>query len=377
MRPPARRLLTLATLTLALSQPARAQTAPAPLPMPVVNDAQLTELAAQLVLAHSVPGIGIALIDTDGVRALGVAGVRRAGTSERLQPDDKFHIGSCAKAMTATALARLAERGLLKFDEPIPALFPAIHADPAWANLTLLDILHHRAGFPTGAAEMEQLPFMRIQPDETLARDKLAERLLTAAPANPGTFAYSNCGYALAGHLAELRTHKPWRQIMQEEVFTPLSITSAGFGPPGPDQPQGHHPNALPAGTGPLADNPPALAPAGTLHLSLRDWAKFAAVHLNGGPKNYIAPASLALLHTPAAHAPNTEDDPNYAAGWGVVQTRGHLTLTHAGSNTLWFCQILLFPNDGWGILVATNQGSPNAQEAVTDASKELVSLSK
>lgn len=345
--------------------------------MPSVNDAQLTELASQIVLTHNVPGIGIAVIDASGVRALGVAGVRKAGSPERLQPDDKFHIGSCGKAITATALARLAEKKVLSLDAPISDLIPTQSPDASWRKVTLLDALRQRGGFPTGQADETQLPYLRIEADATRARAKLADRLMKDPPRGAGTFQYSNYGYALAGHAAELKTGQPWRQVLQVEVFDPLNITSAGFGPPGPDQPEGHHPTAYPVGTGPLADNPPGFAPAGTLHLSLRDWAKFAAVHLGGGPKGYLSQASLDLLHKPAPHPDGTSDDPTYACGWGVVQTRGRLTLTHAGSNTYWFAQVMLFPDDGWGILVATNIAGKNGEQACVEASQELVSLSK
>lgn len=375
--------------SLAVTQPpgveAQRQGQPRPLttlPFPEVNNARLTELAAQVVILHSVPGMGIAVVDSSGVRAMGVAGVRRAGEPERIQPEDKFHIGSCGKAFTSTLLARLAEKGKLSLDDPITKHFAELKVDSGFTKVTLTDLLTHRAGLASGADEMRQLPFLRVAKDATVARSQLAERMLTVAPLTPvGEFHYSNIGYALAGHIAERVTGKAYNRVLLEEVLEPLGITTAGFGAPATvgktDQPYGHLNPASPVPPGPFADNPPGLAPAGTMHLSLRDWGKFLAVHLGGGPAGFLKSESLTRLHTPPDKADGTDANPRYALGWGRTSTRGVTTLTHAGSNTMFFCQVLLFPEDGWGVLAVTNCGNENGQKAVTEALKEIVALSR
>jgi CubicO group peptidase (beta-lactamase class C family) len=101
-------------------------------------------------------------------------------------------------------------------------------------------------------------------------------------------------------------------------------------------------------------DNPPALGPAGTAHMTLRDWAKFAALHLGvPGPdgKPLLASASLVALRTPSVG--------EYALGWNVTQRAwapGPI-LTHTGSNTTWFCVAWLAPEAKFGVLVTCNAG--------------------
>lgn len=360
-----------------------AQTQPTPtLPFPEVNNAQLTELAAQIVMLHSVPGVGVAVLDTTGVRAMGVAGVRRAGEPERLQPEDRFHIGSCGKAFTATLLARLQDQGKLSFSDPLSKYLPPdVKLDAGYEKVTLIDLLRHRAGLVSRQAEMEQLPFLRVAKDPLTARAQLLERLLTKPPATPpGEFHYSNSGYSIAGHVAERITNKPFPEALTEHVLAPLGITTAGWGAPATfgktDQPYGHLNPASPVQPGPLADNPQGFAPAGTMYLSLRDWGKFLAVHLGGGG-DFLKADTLTALHTPPSNAAGTDEDPKYAAGWGVTKTRGVMTLTHAGSNTMWFAQVLLFPEDGWGVVAVTNCGSENGMKAVNEALQELVALSR
>lgn len=67
-------------------------------------------------------------------------------------------------------------------------------------------------------------------------------------------------------------------------LFRPLGVQSVGFGAP-MKGPNGHRPRAggyVSVPPSPLADNPSVLAPAGTVHLSLQDWARYAILHLKG-----------------------------------------------------------------------------------------------
>jgi hypothetical protein len=47
--------------------------------------------------------------------------------------------------------------------------------------------------------------------------------------------------------------------------------------------------------------------------------------------------------------------------------------ITHAGSNTLWFCVAWLAPERGFGVLVATNQGGDGARDACDAAAGALI----
>ena len=94
---------------------------------------------------------------------------------------------------------------------------------------------------------------------------------------------------------------------MQERIFRALGMTSAGFGAPGgpgsTDQPWGHAENTLrPVPPGPNADNVPVIGPAGTLHCTLADWGKFAALHGRGARGDaglLLRPETFQQLHRP------------------------------------------------------------------------------
>src|SRR5688572_27585103 len=104
-------------------------------------------------------GMAAAVLRGERIIAQGVAGVRKRGTAERITIADRFHLGSCTKAMTATLVAMLVEEGKLNWTTTLSELFAdtvkPMH--PAWEKVTLRQVLAHRAGLrfePDGLAQV-------------------------------------------------------------------------------------------------------------------------------------------------------------------------------------------------------------------------------
>lgn len=365
--------LVVAALLACLCPAPRAQAPAAPRPTTEVP-ADLAGLLAPIRAQHGVPALGAAVLIDGRLHALGVTGIRRLGHDELVTPDDLWHLGSCTKAMTATLLARAVEAGKLQWTttvaEGLPELAAAMHEQAR--AITVQQLLQHRAGLPGGPPPDLWRQLFRWQGTTGDARTEVCKRMLGIAPeAAPGErFLYSNAGYMVAGAIAELAIGTSWEAAMQRELFAPLGITTAGFGMPGDEkqttQPWGHRPNGKGA-VARFADNPAALGPAGTVHMTLRDWAKFTALHLGvqpDGGKPLLSAATLTALHTPPAKG-------DYALGWGVAArpwAPGPI-LTHNGSNTMWFCVAWLAPEAKFAVLVTCNQGdSGKACDAVAAA---------
>ena len=339
-----------------------------------------------------IPGMAVVVLRGHEIAAQGASGVRQAGSSQGVTIEDHFHLGSDTKAMTATLIAILVEEGRLKWSTTIGKIFSGQveKINPEWTEVTLDQLLTHRAGAP---AELEagglgkQLWQRKGTPSQQ--RMELVRGVLARPPvAKAGTTCtYSNAGYALAGAMAEIVTGRPWEELMKEKIFEPLGITTAGFGAPGTpdalDQPVGHTPDGTPVPAGPNADNPPAIRPAGSINMSVPDWARFIALHLRGDPSNphretrILTPESFAHLHQPF-QGPGE----HYAAGWLVLQrgwakgaapSANGLALTHSGSNTMWFCVTWLAPERDFAVLIATNRGGPAAQKACDIVAGELI----
>lgn len=299
-----------------------------------------------------VPGIVAAFADSDGLIGIGAAGVRKSGSDAELTVNDVVHIGSCTKAMTSTMLATLVAEGVLRWDstlaETIPALKDAIHAD--YHGATLWELATHRARVPANAKSWWAHANVEVK-ERRLAH--LKENLKDAPTVKAGEYLYSNLGYMAAGCMAEAVTGQTWETLIQTRLFEPLGMTSAGFGPPGTagatDQPWGHI-KGRDGWTPNQVDNPEALGPAGRVHCTLEDWAKFAALQLRGREPALLDRAALDRLIEPADE---------YAAGWGVVERpwADGVALTHSGSNTMWFATVWIAPKRDRIYLVATNVG--------------------
>ena len=330
---------------------------------------------------YRLPALAAVVLQGDRITMAGAVGVRKLGSPEEVTIDDRFHIGSDTKAMTATLCALLVEEGKLAWTSTIAEVFPELadSMDPDYRGVTLEQLLAHRGGTPADldAGGLWARLWLRIG-TPTEQRRTLLEGVLTKPPAvKPGTkFLYSNAGYAIAGAMAEKVTGEAWEDLMRKRLFGPLGMTSAGFGPPGTagrvDEPWGHAVRGdklVAVEPGVLADNPPAIGPAGTVHVALGDWAKFIALHLRAaqGRARLLKPESFLKLHTP----PEGQD---YALGWGVTSRPwGGRVLTHAGSNTMWYAVVWVAPEKDFAVLVATNAGGDEAAKACDEAAGALV----
>jgi len=328
---------------------------------------------------HSLPALAAASISAGEILDAGACGLRRADGTARVTPDDKWHLGSCTKSMTASVAAMLVERGTLKWDTTLADAFPKMEMDAAWRGVSLELLLAHRAGAP----HVLPLPLMmRAKMDQgplTGQRIALVRALLKTAPdPAPGTkHVYSNQGYIIAGAMLEEATGKPWEDLMREMLFRPLKLESAGFGAPGSakdvDQPWGH----LRAGThngpvtpGPMADNPPVLGPAGTVHMSIRDFARYAGWHAGEARRSgkLLTVESFRKLHTAV-------EGQDYALGWGTAQRpwAGGRVLMHNGSNTMNLAVMWVAPERDFAVVAATNVFGPDAEKGCDEAVSALI----
>jgi CubicO group peptidase (beta-lactamase class C family) len=259
---------------------------------------------------HDVPGLVGLTLEGTRVAAKGAAGVRRRGGKDAITIDDKMHLGSCTKAMTATLCALLVLEGKLAWDaKPCEAFAEtAKPIDPGWKTATLEMLLRNRGGAPTDLTSDGLWDRLWHEPGAPRSTRLALVRGVLAKPpvAPPGTkFEYSNAGYSIAGAMAERAADAGWEELVRRRLFEPLGMKSAGFGAPGRpeavDQPRGHRADGTPVEPGPGADNPDAIAPAGKVHASLPDWAKFIALHLRRGKgfEGALAKIDFEKLHTP------------------------------------------------------------------------------
>lgn len=346
-------------------------------PTPADGDASVTEILQRIRREHDMPAMAAAIVTSDGVQRLGVVGFRKRGEGVPVTAHDSWHLGSDTKAMTSTLIARLVERGDLDWDTTMEAVFPELAEkfDPSMRVVTVEQLLAHRAGLPRNL-DLHRYGGLDVRAERLRA---VKEYLGQPPPHPPGEhYEYSNLGYIIAGAVIERIADRTWEEEMDRELFEPLEMSSAGFGglgTPGQiDQPWAHRGDGTPMpANGPEVDNPPVMGPAGRVHCTIQDWAKFVRDQLRGArgePDTLLDPASYKKLHTPW---PGGE----YALGWGVAERAwgGGTVLQHSGDNTMNHANVWIAPQRDFAILACANQGGDDAFKATDDAVGALVRL--
>ena len=341
----------------------------------------LNEALESIRAKYALPALAAASIRGVKIAESGAVGVRKLGGAEKVTIDDRWHLGSCTKSMTATLAAMFVERGEMQWTTTVGEVFPELHdaMEPQWAGVTLEQLLTHRGGAPAEPpANLWRNAWTR-QGTPTEQRLQFVRGLLLRRPEPPpGTaFVYSNQGYAIAGAMLERVSHQPWETLMTTLLFPACVMPNAGFGAPATagkvDQPWGHareDGKLIPVPPGPKADNPPAIGPAGTVHCTIEELARYAAWHARGERTGTatLKKESFVKLHTPAAGG-------SYAMGWAVAPRpwAGGNALTHAGSNTNFYAVIWIAPAKDAAFVAATNCPDDEAAQGCDEAVALLI----
>ncbi|MGW2559429.1 serine hydrolase domain-containing protein [Streptomyces sp. NPDC001514] len=306
---------------------------------------------------HGIPGLALAVVDGTGV--LHAQGFGRTGAqdeAEDVSAATLFRLGSVTKPLTATAVLRLHDRGVMDLDRPVVDLLPAL-ADcgyPAVERITARMLLGHTAGlphdfFPTGGADPADLPGVVLR------------LLRTYGPvAPPGTaYSYSNPGYDLAGAVAATAAGTPFPQLVDELVLRPLDMASTTFDPAvAMTHPLalGHRYGAdgIPVVERQVADNV-AHYPSGFAFSNALDMGRFVAAHLGaatGRPDRLLTEESQRLMHT--AHARLfLPDDTESTLGFHRWRWQGHPVLGHVGDICGYGAWLAMLPDRLGAVLLA------------------------
>lgn len=345
----------------------------------------------------NLPALAAAVAKNGRIVAAGVVGTRVLGRDLKTARDDRFHIGSDTKAMTATLAAMLVEEGKLRWDSTLGEVLgkdlPDVH--PKFAAITLEQLLSHTSGIPTDNKEIFELYIGGDVYEETLQAARL--RILKTWGRNEpvvkaeAPFQYSNLGYMAAGAMVEKAAGEPWESLIFRRLFVPLGLKTAGLGPQATfgklDAPVGHDVDdkgrITPRPWGPGADVPAMMGPAGIAHLSIRDFARWAAWNAGEGKRGpaLVKPETLKRLHRKMVEmkienpAPGTPPSGGYALGWGIVPypwTGNRPVLMHNGSNAMNLATVVIDTDNDLAIVVTTNFPGKTAENAIVKVTQML-----
>ena len=345
---------------------------------------------------YDLPAIAAAVVKEGKTISAGAVGTRRVGNDIPVTLNDRFHLGSDTKAMTALLASMMVEEGKLRWNSTVAEVFPELaeKMDHRLRSVTLEQLLSHTSGIPSDNETIFNAYREAMFQDGNL--DDLRYWLVQQWSEKPlefdpgATFAYSNMGYTFVGAMIERVSRKTWDEEMTERVFKPLNLKTAGLGPQASlgriDAPLGH---SVVEGkvkaflAGPNGDGPSLIGPAGIAHMSILDFAHWAGWNAGRGKRKpyLVKPATMRKLHTPVITMPERKDPSpgtppggKYALGWGelIASWAPYPLLYHGGSNGMNLAHIWIDIKRDMAIVTATNIGGKKANEALFTLIGEL-----
>ena len=157
---------------------------------------------------------------------------------------------------------------------------------------------------------------------------------------------------------------------MEERLFTPLGMYSAGFGAPSTpnevDQPWGHwRDDAGTSWTPGQFAYPSALGPAGTVHISIADWAKFIELWFPNSEPGILNREALNELVTPRSG--------DSAAGWFVFPWDEGIGLNHSGGGNFSIAVLWIAPDQGRAYVAVANSYDDESDDLLNSIMWSLV----
>lgn len=321
-------------------------------------EARVMQYARRLVDDGRLPGVSIALVDSEG--KVFSAGTGFADPPARIPASgaSRYGAGSIAKLFTATAIMQLEERRTVDIDQPVWLYVPDFAIGNRFTDLnliTLRNLLSHSGGLPCdiGKGMWSEQPFTRVA--------ALLRHEYVAYPPDYVT-AYSNVGYSLLGHVIAAESGNSFAKYMNRHLFSPLGMAHSEFvskPAPDPQLARGHR--------GRTASEPMPIRdlPALGLVTSADDLSRFMEWVLNGPEGRLLMRGTLAQMLTVQNEDVALDFDARMGLGWsldkGSLRYAGTVA-RHGGNTPLFTSELIVLPDYKLGVAVLTNRGEARTE---------------
>jgi len=139
-------------------------------------------------------------------------------------------IGSISKCFTAVAMMQIVERGIIKLDDPIEKYFPEVNGLVDTIGVKKKITFRMLASHTAGLIREPNLPGAASGPIYLWEEKLLASIPTTYFYTQPATqYRYSNIGFGILGLACSQAAHKPFMDMVTEQIFKPFGMTSSTF----------------------------------------------------------------------------------------------------------------------------------------------------
>ncbi|MCA9958192.1 MAG: beta-lactamase family protein [Anaerolineales bacterium] len=143
-------------------------------------------------------------------------------------PDTVFEIASITKLFTATAVMMLAQAGKLALSDCISHYLPDL--PQAWQAITIRHILTHSSGLKGYTETPRYWETTRLDISPAAILDLVRDEPLLFPSGQ--RYHYDNTGFYLLGLLLEQVSGKPYGDLLDELIFTPLGMADTRVNDP-------------------------------------------------------------------------------------------------------------------------------------------------
>ncbi|MBL4685419.1 MAG: beta-lactamase family protein, partial [Nannocystaceae bacterium] len=328
--------------------------------------AQLHDAVEAERIRLGTPAAALVIVKDGNVIHAAGYGQRNAESTQAVDADTMFAIGSTTKAFTAMLVMQAVDAGKLALSDSPKTCLPEFSLkDPeADAKVTIRDLLTHRTGL--GATDMAWYA-------GGLTRSELLTVAAHSSPVAPygQQVHYQNLMYVAAGECAATALGGQYETLIAENIFNPLGMEGASFGHAvfrnTANRAQGHlrvadhDPVAVPP------KNIDAIAPAGAINASVNAMAPWLQVMLGGGAVQDTRLVSAANFKRIVAPHVTMSPGVRYGLGWVVDQWHGQPRVWHNGGIDGYYALISMLPEKGIGFVLLTADDSGGLERLVTD----------
>jgi len=324
------------------------------------------QFADSIRKTYNIPEISYAVIDNITTFEITALGKHSSELSDTATLNDRFHIGSNTKAMTAFIIAKYVEKGKLKWTTKFFDLFPEWRANSKsdYLNITLQELLSHQARIQPFLGENDpQIPkFKGTKRDK---RNQFGRFVLTLEPAKIDTanpFIYSNAGYTLATLMLEKTANKSWEQLVEKVFNKDLKLNVKLSWPENQKLKDtwGHsfENNKLTPIPSTVDYHLDYTEPSGDINIKLTDYIKFIQLNLDGlsGKNNYLKAETYKFIH---------KGIDNYSMGWYNIYENKKEFSTHSGTAGTYYTLVHIDRIKNKAYIIFANSFNNDTQQGV------------
>ena len=283
--------------------------------------------------AQGIPGASIAIVKDDHILW--------SKTYGNVSKDALLPIGSLTKPLTAIAIMKLWQKGLLELNAPVDKYLPGFAYG---SSITINQLLNHTSGL----VQDPDFPYYNDLnfPKFEAIWGSLAKTELMFAPRKG--WKYSNLGYAILGRIIQAVSDVPYEEYVEKNVLMPLMMQRATFSPINQkDIPVGH--KLWDGSSMPLYETQGMKAAFG-LYAPMHEVAHIASYFLGKtAQKSLLSPATRRYMLTSTVPV-----DRYVRSGLGIFlrYTNKMVLIEHASQTPGYSSYLSIDPNSGMAVVL-------------------------